>query len=131
MSQANFYSSAEASKRGFDVLDVHFHPPVRAAPAARRRTPGHTSSPPCLPAAAVPPGSRLGRGPPCCTPVNRWIRDDHTMACADGQGHRGWLESRGDSSESTVPWCHGFKFPQQWAASCPAAAARLATAPTA
>ena len=100
--EANFYSSAEASRHGFDVLDLHFH--FRHAGQHRQRDGVHWDGRAHrhltqLLLAHV--ADAWGVDLPCYYPVGRWIRDGPTRGCPGHVGQRRSQNSRGDPGEES------------------------------
>ncbi|XP_047399847.1 PC-esterase domain-containing protein 1B-like [Sciurus carolinensis] len=105
--EANFYSSAEAARRGFDVLDLHFH--FRHAGQHRQRDGVHWDerahrhlSQLLLAHVADAWGVDL----PSHHLGGRWIRDDPSPAGrrAGPAGRRQPQDNRGDPRESAFSW---------------------------
>lgn len=101
--EANFYSSAEASRHGFDVLDLHFH--FRHAGQHRQRDGVHWDerahrhlSQLLLAHVADAWGVDL----PCRYPVGRWIRNGPTSGSTSQASRRQSRDRRGDSGEQAV-----------------------------
>uniref|UniRef100_A0A8C0CC90 Uncharacterized protein n=1 Tax=Balaenoptera musculus TaxID=9771 RepID=A0A8C0CC90_BALMU len=103
--EANFYSSAEASRYGFDMLDLHFH--FRHAGQHRqrdgvhwdRRAHCHLSQ---LLLARLADAWDVDR--PCRHPVGRWIRDGPTRGLPGPVDGRQPQDSRGDPGEQPLSW---------------------------
>uniref|UniRef100_A0A8C3WJY9 Uncharacterized protein n=1 Tax=Catagonus wagneri TaxID=51154 RepID=A0A8C3WJY9_9CETA len=103
--EANFYSSAEASLYGFDVLDLHFH--FRHAGQHRQRDGVHWDGRAHrhltqLLLAHV--ADAWGVDLPCHYPVGRWIRDGPTRGRPGHVGQRRSQDSRGDPGEQSSSW---------------------------
>nr|XP_019582626.1 PREDICTED: PC-esterase domain-containing protein 1B-like [Rhinolophus sinicus] len=103
--EANFYSSAEASRRGFDVLDLHFH--FRHAGQHRQRDGVHWDerahrhlSQLLLAHVADAWGVDL----PCRYPVGRWLRDTPASGSPGRAGGRQPRDNRGDPGEQALFW---------------------------
>ncbi|XP_057602484.1 PC-esterase domain-containing protein 1B-like [Hippopotamus amphibius kiboko] len=103
--EANFYSSAEASRHGFDVLDLHFH--FRHAGQHRQRDGVHWDerahrhlSQLLLAHLADAWGVDL----PCRYPVGRCIRDGPTSRLPGPVDGRQPRDSRDDPGEQSLSW---------------------------
>ncbi|XP_010958441.1 PC-esterase domain-containing protein 1B-like [Camelus bactrianus] len=103
--EANFYSSTEASRHGFDVLDLHFH--FRHAGQHRHRDGVHWDerahrhlSQLLLAHVADAWGVYL----PCRDPVGRWIRDGPARGHSGPVSQRQPRDSRGDPGEQSFSW---------------------------
>ncbi|XP_054442094.1 PC-esterase domain-containing protein 1B-like [Pteronotus mesoamericanus] len=101
--EANFYSSVEASRHGFDVLDLHFH--FRHAGQHRQRDGVHWDerahrhlSQLLLAHVADAWGVDLPRR----YPVGRWIRDGSSSGSAAPAGGRQPRDSRGDEGRQAL-----------------------------
>ncbi|KAJ8778943.1 hypothetical protein J1605_013177 [Eschrichtius robustus] len=103
--EANFYSSAEASRYGFDMLDLHFHfrhagqHRQRAGVHWDRRAHCHLSQ---LLLARLADAWDVDR--PCRHPVGRWIRDGPTRGLPGPVDGRQPRDSRGDPGEQPLSW---------------------------
>ncbi|XP_036109246.1 PC-esterase domain-containing protein 1B-like [Molossus molossus] len=102
--EANFYSSLEASRHGFDVLDLHFH--FRHAGQHRQRDGVHWDqrahrhlSQLLLAHVADAWGVDL----PLRYSVGRWLRDGPGGRSADPAGGRRHRDSRSDSGQQALP----------------------------
>uniref|UniRef100_A0A8C5ZUB6 Uncharacterized protein n=1 Tax=Marmota marmota marmota TaxID=9994 RepID=A0A8C5ZUB6_MARMA len=107
--EANFYSCTKAVRRGFDMLDLHFH---------FRHAGQHRQSDGLLLAHVV---DAWGVDLPGHDPVGRWIRDDLSLVGrrAGPAGRRQPQDNPGDPREPafswlppTPPWRPSVPFPQ-------------------
>ncbi|XP_045708291.1 PC-esterase domain-containing protein 1A-like [Phyllostomus hastatus] len=119
--EANFYSSVEASRHGFDVLDLHFH--FRHAGQHRHRDGVHWDerahrhlSQLLLAHVADAWGVELPRR----YPMSRWIRDGPPSGSAAPAGRRQHRESRDDAGRHTLsrppPRCSSVRTPGHFSA---------------